>query len=180
MGARVLAVRAEDYVREVGEQPFIALPGEEIERLYGTLEVLRLENADPAYLPLATFTAIHYNYSWLTVLREQRSLGIGAAIQPEREAPPLPFLDHAFEQFARREVGSAIVLDDSWQWRMAGLINDGRQLSLVYIVRLRQRELEPRALDRASIRFSGNGELHFARAEFEPWSQLLIENLHAL
>lgn len=169
-------VRAEDYVREVGERPFIGLPREEIDRLYGAIEVLHAE--EEGCLRLATFSAIHFNYAWLTYPREQQTLGITAPIPREGETPV--FLDRAFEQFARRAVASAVVLDEAWQWRMAGLINDGQQLGLVYIVRLRQRELEPRALERASLRFSGNGELRFARAEFEPWSQLLIDNLDAL
>lgn len=181
MSEQVLAVRAEEYTEQVGARPFIGLPEEELERLHATVEVLVLDRAqathDPAYLPLRTFTAIHYNYSWLTFVRSPKSLGIGAWIEAASGDPPA-FLDHAFESVARREIENAVVLQAPCEWRLAGLIHDG-QLGLVYVARLRQRAVEARDPARDRLRFYGNGELSFDRAAFDAWSQLLIDNLHA-
>lgn len=90
MVEQVLAVRAEAYVQQVGARPFIGLPKEEIDRLHGSIEVLVLDRAaamlDATYLPIQTYSAIHYNYSWLTFVREPKSLGIGDVVRTEGEA----------------------------------------------------------------------------------------------
>lgn len=180
MVEQVLAVRAEEYLQQVGAPPFIGLPKEEIERLHASVEVLVLDRAtatlDATYLPIRTYSAIHYNYSWLTFVRGPKSLGIGDVVRAEAEAPA--FLDRALEAIARREVERAVELQAPCEWRLAGLIRDG-QLGLVYVGRLRQRAVAARNPARDRLQFCGNGELLFDRASFEPWSQLLIDNLQA-
>jgi hypothetical protein len=176
MSDHVWVIRTQDYLEQVGDQPFIGLPREEIDRLYGAIAVLRLDRVsasrDDTYLPLVTFSALHYNYAWVT---RPHMLGMPAAIPADGEAPV--FLDAAYDVFARRELERLFVLPPC-ELRLAGLLR-ADQLGLVYIARLRQRDIESRETN-AAIRVRGNNELGFARAEFEPWSQLLIDNLHAL
>lgn len=180
MSEHVFAVRADEYVQQVGDRAFIGLPREEIERLHATIDVLTIDRElhanDTTYLPLAVFTAIHYNYSWLVRDLDPPSLGIGAPIEADGEPPP--FLDPVFERCARRAVQRVVTLSDSCQWRLAGLIR-AEALALVYVARLPQRTLEPREGAASHLRFCRNGELITERDTFDAWSQLLIDNLHA-
>lgn len=160
-----LAVRAEEYVQHVSPAPFIGLPREELERLYGAIPVLALDQLDPTCVPLTAYAVIHYNYSWLT---GERSLGQGVALTATGQ-PPV-FLDEALHRLARQQLEAAGLPNAPCEWRCAGLLHDETQLALVYVVRLRQRP------DAAT---SGNTELRFARARFDAFSQLLIDHLHA-
>jgi hypothetical protein len=173
MSEKILVVRAEEYVQQVGSRAFVGLPREEAERLHGCVEVLAIDRgraaAEPSFLPLLTFTAIHYNYSWLTFEAGPRSLGIRAPLYADGEAPS--FLDDALQASAQRAVESAIALGEPCQWRLAGLIQQDA-LGLVYVARL------PRRIE-STLRSSGHGELSMEREQFEPWSRLLIDNLHA-
>jgi hypothetical protein len=178
----ILAVRADEYLKQVGAAPFVALPREEIERLYGSVElhVLRRDALDqsPWCLPLVTYTAAHYNYTWLTYRRAQRSLGVSGLVPADGE-PPL-FLDESLQSSARRELEGADALSAPVEWRLAGLINDGRRLGLVYIAKLRQRWSPEQNRSAVRMQCCGKGELLTQRHEFEPWSQLLIDNLTSL
>lgn len=180
MAEYVYAVRADEYVERVGDRSFIGLPSEEIERLHATLDVLPIDREtaanDATYLPLVVFTAIHYNYSWLVQEIDRPSLGIGEPIAADGEPPP--FLDPAFERFARRAVQRVVTLSDACQWRLAGLIRD-HALALVYVARLPQRAIEPHESAGVNLRFCRNGELITEQSAFDPRSQLLIDNLHA-
>lgn len=134
-------MRSDEYLKHVGSRPFAALPREEIERRYGSVEVRVLDRGAVGersdYLPLVTYTAAHYNYTWLTYQRAQRSLGVSGLVPADGE-PPL-FLDESLQSSARREMERAAVLSAPVEWRLAGLINDGQRLGLVYIAKLRQR-----------------------------------------
>lgn len=180
MTENVCAVRADEYMQRLGTRPFIGLPREEIERLHATLDVLTIDRDaaanDAAYLTLSVYTAIHYNYSWLVHQLERPSLGIREPIDAGGEPPP--FLDQAFERFARRAVQDVVTVSDACQWRLAGLVHD-QELALVYVVRLPQRTIQLREGGGVSLRFCGNGELITERSAFDPRSQLLIDNLHA-
>jgi hypothetical protein len=165
-----LAVRTQDYVREVSPEPFIGLPREELERLYGAVSVLALDDADSACLPLTAYAAIHYNYSWLTGLDGAGSLGKRVALQASDETPV--FLDEVLHALARQQLEAAGLPAGPCEWRCAGLLRDDAQLALIYVVRLRQRGDARRVL--------GNTELRFARASFDAFSQRLIDHLHAL
>jgi len=176
---KVLVVRADEYKQLLGEHAFIGLPREEVERLYGGLEVHAMERAvverDDELLALVTLTALHYNYSWLSIEGRPRSLGIVGELLAEGE-PPL-FLDESLGQVAQRSLASFIEPPDAAQWRLAGLIR-ARRLALVYVARLRQPGVVPREGSR--VRFSGHLELRAARAEFDHFSQLLIDNQAAM
>jgi hypothetical protein len=175
-------VRVDEYLEQVGPRRFAALPREEIERLHGSLELHVLERDAPGqsagYLPLVTYTAAHYNYTWLTYQRAQRSLGVSGFVLADGE-PPL-FLDESLQLSARRDMERAEVSSAPADWRLAGLINDGHQLGLVSIARLRQRWSPEQNRSAVRVQCCNNGELLTERHEFEPWSQLLIDNLPSL
>jgi hypothetical protein len=179
---QLLAVRADEYLEQVGSRRFAALPREEIERLHGSVElhVLRRDalNRSSGYLPLVTYTVAHHNYTWLTYQRAQRSLGVSGFVLAD-SAPPL-FLDESLQLSARREMERAEVLSAPAEWRLAGLINDDQRLGLVYIAKLRQRWSPEQSQSAVGVRCCNNGELLTERRQFEPWSQLLIDNLPSL
>ncbi len=174
-----LAVRASDYMEHFDDARFLGLPREELERLHDSIEVLSIERreaeANLTYLPLHVLVALHYNYAWLTFGRVPRSLGIASALAGADEPPP--FLDAAFQRLAGTAVEKRLTLP-ACEWRLAGLLHD-EQLALVYVARLRQPWRGANQLDDAPIQICGNGELQLSRAEFDPWSQRLIDNLHA-
>jgi hypothetical protein len=182
VGEQVLAVRAEEYLERVGVRRFAALPREEIERLYGSVELHVLGRdaltRTSGYLPLVTYTASHYNYTWLTYQRAQRSLGVSGFVLADGE-PPL-FLDDSLQLSARREMERAEALSAPAEWRLAGLINDEQRLGLVYIAKLRQRWSPEQHRSAVHVRCCNNGELLAERRQFESWSQLLIDNLPSL
>ena len=182
MSEQVLAVRADEYLERVGSQRFVALPREEIERLYGSVELHVLGrdalDATADYLPLVTYTAAHYNYTWLTYERAQRSLGVSGLVLADGD-PPL-FLDESLQSSARREMERAEALSAPVDWRLAGLINDGQRLGLVYIAKLRQRWSPEQNRSAVRVQCCNNGELLTMRRQFEPWSQLLIDNMPSL
>jgi hypothetical protein len=181
---RILAVRAAEYLQQVGVQRYVGLPREEIERLHASVELHALTsdelNRDRAsYLPLVTYTAVHYNYTWFTYERTERSLGVSAPVYSEGE-PPL-FLDESLELAARRELESARVVSAPVDWRLAGLIHAGDgQLGLVYIARLRSHWSPEQNRSAGKVTCCNSGELTTERHRFEPWSQLLIDNLQSL
>jgi hypothetical protein len=179
---RIVAVRADEYLEHVGGQRYAALPREEIERLYGSVELHLLGrdalHESSGYLPLVTYTAAHYNYTWLTYQRAQRSLGVSGFVLAGGE-PPL-FLDESLQVSARREMERAEALSAPAEWRLAGLINDGRRLGLVYVAKLRQPWSPEQNRSAVRVQCCNNGELLAERPQFEPWSQLLIDNVSSL
>lgn len=181
MSNRVLAVHTAELNRLLCARRFLGLPAEEAERLYASIEVLAMEPGDnPAVTPLVAFTAVHYNYSWLTYQRggsTDRAIGIGSVIAAH--AHECLFLDDKMKTAASRQLGAAIATPGSYALRFAGLLHDGRHLGLVYVARLRQPGAESRDARIASIRFCGNGDLQRSRADYEPWSQTFIDNLSA-
>jgi hypothetical protein len=178
---RILAVSVADYLEQVGPNRYVGLPREEIERLYGSVQVHARSpeelRRDKGYLPLVTFTVIHYNYTWLAFERAQRSLGLTATVCSHGTTPP--FLDDAFARTARRSLEEAGIVSGAVDWRLAGLIRES-QLGLVYIARLRQ-HWSPHE-NRSGLRVvrCNNGELQTEQRRFDAWSQLLIANLSSV
>lgn len=179
---RILAVSAAEYLAQVGPNRYVGLPREEIERLYGSVEVQaltpeELSGDNTSYLTLATFTVIHYNYTWLTFERAERSLGLTAAIY--RDGPTPLFLDDAFARAARRSLDDASIVSGAVDWRLAGLVREG-QLGLVYIARLRQHWSPEENRSGLRVTRCNNGELQTEQRRFDAWSQLLIANLSSV
>jgi hypothetical protein len=173
---RTLAVRTEDYVQQVSPLPFVGLPREELERLYGAIEVLAPDRPDASCVQLAAYAVIHYNYAWLTGLDGPGTLGKRVTLHASGE-PPL-FLDDALHALARAELEAAGLPNAPSEWRCAGLIHHDEQLALVYVVRLRQRWVESAAAP--DLRVVSNGELQTERKTFDGFGQHLIRNLPAL
>src|SRR5690606_11167328 len=154
-----------------------------VERLYASVEILALERrqgeGDPTYRQLVTYTAVHYNYAWLTVERgslgegSERGLGIGGPI-PAAESPPL-FLAPELGVAASQRVQQALVIPDRVDLRLVGVLNGGPRepLALVYVARLRQAGAQRRDPPLGEMRICGNGDLLAERAHFDPWSRLL-------
>jgi predicted NUDIX family phosphoesterase len=194
MGENLLVVRADEVREQLGFEGFLGLPAEEIERLHGCVAVQAmagvLAERDPAYQTLVTFTAIHFNYAWLTHPRAalpgsaaHRSLGLLGNVMAD-DGDHL-FLDDYPKLAVQRELNE-LGIREPFELRLAGLLADDgagaarRRLGLVYVARLASRDGAKHAAEAAGLRFCGPGELLQERDGFEPWSQVLIDNLHAL
>jgi len=184
LAEQVLVVRADEARRQLGNsQRFLGLPEEEIQRLFASIEVHAMDREgaarDPSCLQLVTYTAIHFNHLWVTCLRgPRRSMGIRAHLQADHQSHL--FLDDHPKLAARREAEQAIP-HQACDLRLAGLIQEeaGGDLGLVYVAKLRQAvPLTELAVPEA--RLGGHGDLQRERDQFEIWSQILIDNLHAL
>lgn len=181
---RVLAVRAADYLEHVGANRYVGLPREELERLYGSVEVHALTadelgRQSASYLTLMTYTVVHYNYTWLTFERAERSLGLAVTVSVPSGAEPPLFLDDVFERTARRSLEESKVVSSPVDWRLAGLIYEG-QLGLAYIARLRQHWSPEENRSDARVKRCNNGELQTDRRQFDAGSQILIDNLASI
>jgi len=165
---------------------FLGLPAEELALLYASIEVFTVDPqiaaADPTLTQLTACTVIHHNRCWLTYETGSggRSMRIGRAIESNE---PFLFLDDGLQAVALRQADEQADLSRRSDVRLAGLLRTEaeaqvRQLGLVYVARLRQPGIETRGI--VSLRFCGEEDLRQSRAEFEPWSRVLIDSLHAL
>lgn len=154
-----LAVRHDDLAAKVGTRTFIALPREEVERWYASIEVV--DESD--HVPLVTFTVVHHNYRWLTF---GDSLGILDV--PAMREPPLLF-DEQLEAVARRSVERTLP-GAQFEVRPAGLMA-GADLALLYVAKLTR---APHGRET-----TGNGDL-LQRTDLDPRSRLVVANLSAL
>jgi hypothetical protein len=173
-----LTVRVADLKRFIlNEGPFVALPREEIERLHAAIEV-RDASREPAEgdLRLVACAAVHFNYSWLTYQRAgARSLGIEVEIGRDGRAPL--FLDDEIQGDVERALTARGAAQGKIDVRLGGLLIAQDRLGLLYLARLRQPDVAQTGLE--GLRFSGNGDLRQERAQFDAWSQVLIDNLVA-
>lgn len=180
-GALVLAVVASEYLRQVGASSFLALPQEETERLFASLEVHRLCRAeaerDPRLTVLETCTLIHKNQSWLIEAKSAdagpKVWGVRQVMTAESEQPL--FLDDDWQSNARRAVASAIdphaTGPSACEYRLAGLLSRQR-VTLVCVARLRQSPAHRVHLGERL--WLGQQELLDATASFDDDSRLLI------
>lgn len=176
MPASVLAVLAQEYLDNVGREPFIGLPREEIERLQDVISVEALDRAQldsQTHLALAAYAAFHHNYAWITGLDGPATLGKQVELTSDGAAPV--FLGDALHALARRELERTRIPQLPCEWRLAGLLRQPGQLSLVYVVRLHQRY----DVGSSQLQVRGNNELRFSRDEYDAPSQLIIDHLHA-
>lgn len=179
-----MAVRRTEFRALVRGVPFVALPREEIERLYAAVEVLPVDDAtlrhESEFLALHSHVAVHHNYSWLTFRRDHhRTLLLSTVLSPEGSAPL--FLGEQFVALARHQVDERLGLGGSFEVRLAGILQetaDGpaspSQVGLLSIARLTERP------GRCGAECFGNGELRLARSEFDASSQVVIDHLDAL
>lgn len=192
MAESVAGLRRAEWLDVMATPGFIGLPQEEAERLLGAVEVLALREkpGDPALLPLVTFTAIHYNYSWFSHVppakkagaHAQRSLGIQDALGAR---DGLLFLDPSIAEVVRDALLRRVGFVGGQYLRLAGLFNAAHEpqdacVGLIYIAKLRQPGVACHDAALEEVLFYGNGDLRQARDEFDACSRALIDNLHAL
>ena len=180
----MMAVRRTEFQTLVRGVPFLALPREEIDRLYAAIEVLAVDEEtllrEPELLALHSYIALHYNYSWRTFRgRDNRRTLLLSAVLSTEEPAPL-FLGEEFVLSARREVEERLILNGSYDMRLAGILQETGdpqsrpRIGLLSIARLANRHRE------VGSEWIGNLELRHARSEFEACSQVVIDHLAAL
>lgn len=197
MGEKILVARADELKQQVDFKRFRALPEEEIDRLYASVELVAMERDlvenDPTYRQVVCCTVIHYNYSWFTFVRhsthdgaqlqKKRSMCLGGHIHGDNQTL---FLDERLKDPALREVNEGLLIPDRIDLRLAGLLNDDSDdvsrfhLGLVYVAKLSQAGINKRDQGITDIRFCGVGDLLQDRDHFETTSQILIDHLQAL
>jgi hypothetical protein len=180
----VMAVRSTEFQTLVRGVPFLALPREEIDRLHAAIEVLAVDDETlrhgAEFFALHSYIAVHHNYSWLTFRRRdnQRTLLLSTALSADGPAPL--FLGNELVVSARREVEERLGLNGGCEVRLAGILQEteGRQspprVGLLSIARLAGRPT------RYGDECCGNLELRYARSQFDPRSQVVIDHLEAL
>lgn len=198
MGETILVVRTEDLKKHVDFQGFLPLDADSVQKLYESIDVISMDRdaaeEDPTYKQLVAYSAIHCDETWLTYLRGKdlgearlhgsRSMGIGGHIEAGDHANL--FLDDHLKVAAYREVDEEIAIAEEYELRLAGLINDDSNavgevhVGLVYVADVEQKSITKRERGIAQLKFMTPDELTRARAEFETWSQILVDNLHKL
>ncbi len=112
-----------------------------------------------------------------TRLQALRSLGVGGHINPG----DANLFDNPYRQAMLREVAEEVRLETTYQERCLGLINDdstpvGRvHLGIVHVFELDQPNVQRREQGLTKAGFTPLDELRAARAEFETWSQFVLD-----
>ena len=189
MDEKILTVRTQEFEEIIGLRPFKALPQEEIDRLYGSIEVNMTEHTlaeqNPSLLQLMVVTAFHYNYSWLISSGEinekktETTLSMCFVNHIQSDGYDDIFLDESIKRVASSTANHHIDIASAYDLRLAGLLLDKLHLGLVYIFRLRQPGVIDRRNGEATIRFCGTGEIQQNRDRFDSWSRVLIDHLDA-
>ena len=112
-------------------------------------------------------------------LRTLRSIGVGGHISAEDQT----LFDTPYREALYREVAEEVEIDTTYQERCIGLLNDDStpvgqvHIGLVHVFELAEPKVQRReqALTRAG--FAAIGELKSQRAEFETWSQFVLDVL---
>jgi predicted NUDIX family phosphoesterase len=145
--------------------------------------------ADPAFKQLVPYVVLrwrdevfHYTRgkrATETRLQALRSIGVGGHIS----AGDATLFDSPYREAMFREVAEEVVLDSAYEERCLGLINDDStpvgqvHLGIVHVFTLAEPKVRRReqALTRAG--FAPLAKLRAQRAEFETWSQLVMDVL---
>lgn len=182
--SKVFAVRNNELHALVRQVPFLALPREEIDRLYAAIEVLAVDVSTAAraddFVALHSYVAIHHNYSWLTFrgADDRRTLLLSTALVAEGPVPL--FLGEEFVGTAQRQVDAHLGFMGGCPVRLAGILQDldgGRprpDIGLLSVARLTSRIAMPGA------EVCGHMELRHGRKQFDARSQVVIDHLEAL
>jgi predicted NUDIX family phosphoesterase len=198
MSEMILTVREDDLRSIIGVRPFIALPREEIDRHYASVELhpmaCRDAKKDASILPLVAIIAVHYNYSWLTFTSKNSdikstdtndTLSLGLTGHIIFDGHNDIFLDERIKSAAMQIVNENITTQSGYDLRLAGLLRDApapsgkRGLGIVFIARLHQQGVIVRH-NNVDIHFLGTGELQQNRQQFDNWSRVIIDHITAL
>jgi predicted NUDIX family phosphoesterase len=196
MDEKILVVNTHEFEQKVGNRPFLALPQEEVDRLYACIEVMAMD-ADVAAKEnsvrvLVSDTVLHHNYSWLAYdhvagVSERNELGKRTMIVPGQlfaeSGDSLLFLDSSLRNSVRRQLDEVFGLPQGYEMRLVGLLNDGAgnraPVGLVYVARLRQPGVITTENSPSQIRWSGSGQLSQEHDAYDAKTQILIDHLQA-
>ncbi len=198
MNKLILTIREDDFRKKFGDRPFIALPQEEIDRHYASIEVHPVVQGDTenhaSVLPLVAMVAIHYNYSWLIFTGKNnetstsdvnKPLSLGLTGNITFDGHNDIFLDDKIKPVVKQIVNETIDAKTGYDLRLAGLLCDSKAssgqkyLGIVFIARLHQQGVIVKNSD-FDINFSGTGELQENRQKFDNWSKVVIDHITAL
>ncbi len=194
MKESVLTLNTLELKKITGTRTFMALPKEEIDRLYASVEVQKMEHAvadkDFSLTQLVAIVALHYNYSWLAfTIDSTGKANHGSSLCTECHIPPFGnnniFLDESLNIAACQLIDDWFIVEAGYDIRLAGLICDDStkfgksHLGLVFIARLRQAGVICRDDKNVNIKFHGMGELVQNREQFDSTSRVLIDHLIA-
>jgi predicted NUDIX family phosphoesterase len=198
MSEKILTVREDDLRNIVGVRPFVALPREEIDRHYASVEVHPVEHRDvendTSILPLVAIIAVHYNYSWLIFTSKNNdavitgandTLSLGLTGQITFDGHNDIFLDERIKPAVVQIVNENLTTQAGYDLRLAGLLREApalsgkRGLGIVLIARLHQPGVTAKHND-LDIHFLGTGELRQNHQQFDYWSRVIIDHITAL
>lgn len=143
--------------------------------------------ADPAFKQLIPYVVLQwrdqlFNYvrgkrASETRLQTLRSIGVGGHINPG----DANLFDDAYREAMRRELAEEVQLETDYRERCLGLINDDStpvgqvHLGIVHLFELAEPRVRRREQGLTRAGFAPLAELRQARAEFETWSQLVLD-----
>lgn len=116
-----------------------------------------------------------------TRLHRRRSLGVGGHVSESDAEGRRSF--EAYETAMRRELDEEVAVSSPGTMRLVGLINDDStpvgavHLGVVHLLDLERPAVTPREDGLAEPEFVRVADLDAGRAEFETWSQILIDAL---
>jgi predicted NUDIX family phosphoesterase len=155
------------------------------------LQYLRRAQAeeDPAFKQIIPYVVLRwrdqvFNYvrgkrAGETRLQALRSIGVGGHINPD----DANLFDSPYRQAMLREVKEEVRLDTAYEERCLGLINDDStpvgqvHLGIVHIFDLAEPKVQRREQGLTKAGFTPLEELRAARAQFETWSQFVLDEL---
>jgi predicted NUDIX family phosphoesterase len=155
------------------------------------LRYLRRDEAenDPAFKQIIPYVVLRwrdqvFNYvrgkrASETRLQALRSLGVGGHINPG----DTNLFESPYREAMQREVAEEVQLDTEYHERCLGLINDDStpvgqvHLGIVHIFDLAEPNVQRREQGLTRAAFTPLTELRRARAEFETWSQFVLDEI---
>jgi predicted NUDIX family phosphoesterase len=114
-----------------------------------------------------------------TRLQALRSIGVGGHINPA----DTNLFDSAYREAMLREVAEEVRLDTTYEECCLGLINDDStpvgqvHLGIVHVFELAEPKAQRREQGLTKAGFTPLAELRKARAEFETWSQFVLDEM---
>lgn len=112
-----------------------------------------------------------------TRLQALRSIGVGGHINPGDSS----LFENPYREAMARELAEEVSLDTTYEERCLGLINDDStpvgqvHLGIVHLLELAEPRVQRREQILTRAGFASIAELRRARAEFETWSQLVLD-----
>jgi predicted NUDIX family phosphoesterase len=190
----VSVINISDYKKVIGLRPFVALPQEEIDRLFASIEIEEMDynqaTADTEKMILSLFIVVHFNYSWLTYeyacssKLNVKSMGFSDFALPQNHSGL--FLDESLSIEADRILKDNLLIKSGYTLRLAGLIYDisiphGKPyLGIVYVSRLHQNNSVCIKKNELQMDYFTTGELCQFKDRFESRSKIVIEHVVAL